>query len=740
MTPSSPETEQPVQPVAPVGPPDLAAPELYINRELSWLAFNARVLEEARDVQVPLLERLKFLCIATANLDEFFMVRVAGLKEQLSQRVTDTPADGLTPLRQLEAISTECHRLVTAVYDCFNQELVPELKKHGISLVSITDLGKEQKNQLRGFFRREVMPVLTPLAVDPGHPFPHLKNKSLNLAIAFDRTGPDGKPLCGVVQVPSMLDRLVPVANRQGNRAFAFLEDVIAIFVDELFPGLKATEVMPFRVTRNWDLELDDEEAEDLLTFIQKELRKRDRGRAVRLEQGRGRHPATQAMLFRSLGIQQADVYNIDGPINLADLMGLATSLPAPPELRFPAFEPPVQPGLDEVDLFQRIREKDILLHHPYESFNTVTDFIRRAAEDPQVLAIKQTLYRTSIDSPVIKALVKAAELGKQVTVIVELKARFDEEINIGWARALEAAGVHVVYGLMGLKTHCKVAMVVRREQGLLRRYMHLSTGNYNPNTAKIYTDLSLFTSNDDFGDDASALFNLLTGYSNPPGFKHLITAPIDLHDRVLELIAKEGELGSKGRIVAKMNSLVDAETIRALYKASQAGAKIDLIVRGICCLRPGIPGISENIRVLSVVDRFLEHSRIYVFGDGEREQMFVASADWMPRNFIRRVEVMFPILDADIRKRIRDEILDTMLRDTVKNRLLQPGGAYRRVIPEEGKPGLRSQQHFLDVSLTAAQQASKDMSRHFIVRRSRDMKPEEKKPAGPTPKEEKSA
>ncbi|MBM4379620.1 MAG: polyphosphate kinase 1 [Deltaproteobacteria bacterium] len=727
----------------PLQAPALDSPGLYINRELSWLAFNTRVLEEARDASVPLLERLKFLCIASSNLDEFFMVRVASLKEQLSQavQVAQTP-DGMTPLRQLEAIGTESHRLVTALYDCFNHELVPELKRHGISLLGSSELGREQKTQLRGFFRREVMPVLTPLAVDPGHPFPHLKNKTLNLAIAFDRLGPDGKPLCGVVQVPSMLDRLVPVTNRLGQRAFAFLEDVISLFADELFPGLKVVEAMPFRVTRNWHLELDEEEAEDLLTHIQRELRKRDKGRAVRLEQGRGRHPSTQAMLARALGLSVADVYNIDGPINLADLMWLATSLPAPPELRYPATDLPVRPDLEEVDLFERIAEQDLLLHHPYESFQTVVDFIRRAAEDPQVLAIKQTLYRTSIDSPVVKALARAAELGKQVTVIVELKARFDEEVNIGWARALEAAGVHVVYGLLGFKTHCKVLMVVRREKGLLRRYIHLGTGNYNPNTSRIYTDLSLFTANEEFGEDCSALFNLLTGYSNPPGLKHLKVAPIDLHDTVLAAIEREAARGADGRIVAKMNSLVDAETIRALYRASQAGVKVDLVVRGICCLRPGVPGVSDNIRVLSVVDRFLEHSRVYVFGHGERELMYVASADWMPRNFLRRVEVAWPVLDADVRARIREEILATMLRDTVKNRLLQPGGSYRRMQPEEGDPNLRSQARFTELAQGAHRAAKVEVARHFISRRARERQSgaQPPSPSPSVPRDEKSS
>jgi polyphosphate kinase len=581
--------------------------------------------------------------------------------------------------------------------------------------------------------------------VDPGHPFPHLKNKTLNLAIAFDRLGPDGKPLCGVVQVPAMLDRLVPVTNKQGQRAFAFLEDVISLFADELFPGLKVVEAMPFRVTRNWHLELDEEEAEDLLTHIQRELRKRDKGRAVRLEQGRGRHPATQAMLARALGLQQGDVYDIDGPINLADLMGLATSLPAPPELRYPPSDLPVRPDLEETDLFEKISERDLLLHHPYESFQTVVDFIRRAAEDPQVLAIKQTLYRTSIDSPVIKALARAAELGKQVTVIVELKARFDEEVNIGWARALEAAGVHVVYGLIGFKTHCKVLMVVRREKGQLRRYMHLGTGNYNPNTARIYTDLSLFTANEDFGEDCSALFNLLTGYSNPPGLKHLKVSPIDLHDTVLDAIEREAAHGADGRVVAKMNSLVDAETIRALYRASQAGAKVELMVRGTCCLRPGIPGVSDNIRVISVVDRFLEHSRVYVFGHGERELMYLSSADWMPRNFLRRVEVAWPVLDADVRQRIRNEILTTMAKDTVKNRVLQPDGTYRRAGNEEGEPGLRSQVRFVELAQGALQAAKAEAARHFIVRRAREPRgsgssPAVKSPALPVRDEKSSA
>jgi len=709
-------------------PHDRESARLFLNRELSWLEFNGRVLEEARDPSVPLVERLKFLSIVASNLDEFFMVRVAGLKQQLSGNVSETPPDGLTAAEQLAAISQRTHAMVSEQYRVWREEVAPRLAETaGVRLVRPGSLTPEQRALIVATFSHEVWPVLTPLAVDPGHPFPILRNRSLNLAISLQREkGKVGQKLSmvAVVQVPAVLPRLFELPRAQEEAAalatasaesadshpprstvsFVLLEDLIAMHVGDLFPGFRVVGCNAFRVTRNFDLSIDEDEADDLLKTIQKELRRRERGNAVRLEIAHETPSEVVTFLRTALRLEPDDVYLVDGPLHLADLVPIAGREDLR-EWKDEPFSPQIVPPLQEYDdIFQVIANKDILLQHPYESFEDVVEFVSEAADDPNVLAIKQTLYRTSADSPIVRSLIRAAENGKQVTAVVELKARFDEAPNIQWARTLEDAGVHVVYGLLGLKTHCKVALVVRREGGHIKRYVHLSTGNYNPNTARVYADVSYFTARDAFADDAGGLFNLLTGYSSPPSWKRFDVAPVGLHDKILGLIEREASFGTRGRIVAKMNSLVDAAVIKALYRASQAGASIDLIVRGICCLRPGVPGTSDNIRVISIVDRFLEHARVFHFGNGGKDEVYLSSADWMPRNFLRRVEVMFPIDDPALRERLIKEILGISLADNVKARRLGPDGSYHRPTAEERMPPLRSQVRFMELAREKAQ------------------------------------
>ncbi|HVZ86905.1 MAG TPA: polyphosphate kinase 1 [Polyangia bacterium] len=693
---------------------DPASAKLFINRELSWLGFNERVLEEARDPSVPLVERLKFLAIVASNLDEFFMVRVAGLKQQLSGNVAETPPDGLTPAEQLSAISTRTHAMVAELYRTWREEVAPRLAEAGIRPLRPADLSAEQKAHLAPYFAREVWPVLTPLAVDPNHPFPMLRNRSLNLAVLMHRDHDRvarRETMVAVVQVPSVLPRVTEVPGG-GRFSFVLLEDLIALHAGELFPGFRVVGCSPFRVTRNFDLSIDEDEADDLLKTIQKELRRRERGSAVRLEIAHDTPAEVVSFLSAALRLENDDIYRCDGPLHLADLAPIGSREDLR-EYRDEPFSPQIVPPLQEYeDIFRVIAQRDVLLQHPYESFEDVVEFIAEAAADPNVLAIKQTLYRTSADSAIVRALIRAAENGKQVTAVVELKARFDEAPNIQWARTLEDAGVHVVYGLIGLKTHCKVALVVRREGNRIKRYVHLSTGNYNPATARIYGDLSYFTARDAYADDAGALFNLLTGYSSPPSWKKFAVAPVGLQERIIALIDREAALGTRGRIVAKMNALVDAPVIKALYRASQAGVSIDLVVRGICCLRPGVPGTSENIRVTSIVDRFLEHARIFAFGNGGKREVYLSSADWMPRNFQRRVEVMFPIEDEGLRDRVLDEILGIALADNVKARRLGPDGSYTRVRPEPAANGVsaaspravRSQYRFMELAREKAQ------------------------------------
>ena len=702
---------------------DLERPELYLNRELSWLEFNQHVLDEARDDSVPIVERLKFLSITQSNLDEFLMVRVAGLQEQYLEGVTDRPADGMTPSEQLAAIATRMERMYDDLSGTFLELLVPELERAGVNLTTPSELPEAEQRRLHRYFQEQVYPILTPLALDPRHPFPHVPNKRIHLIIMLAGEEP-GQPAFAVVQVPAVLSRLTPVRTEGESADFVLLDDVIGEHAGDLFRGFQLVGAWPFRVIRNHDLSIDEEEAEDLLETIREEVRRRDRGNAVALEVSTACHPDAIEVLQRALKVHESFVFHMDSPLSLPDMTALSAPIKGRDELKDAPFTPAASPAFMGVDdIFEVIAERDVLLHHPYESFDPVVQFIEQSASDPEVLAIKQTLYRTSGDSPIVKALMRAAENGKQVVALVEIKARFDEENNIHWARRLEEAGVHVVYGLVGLKTHCKTMLVVRREGGVLRRYVHLGTGNYNPSTARLYTDVSLFTSRPDVGEDATNLFNLLTSCTAPESWRRLIVAPLGLHESVLGLIEREAayaRAGKPARIIAKMNSLQDPDAIRALYRASQAGVEIDLVVRGICCLRPGLPGISENIRVRSIVDRFLEHSRLYYFEAGGRQLVYGSSADWMPRNFQRRVEVMFPIEAEHARRRVVEELLKTSLRDNVKARILQPDGSYERLdTPDDPAARVRSQVEFLALADGAEKEASARFAaeRPFIVR-----------------------
>ncbi len=730
MVPSSiPAALPPSASMVPAAPesPDLRSTTLYLNRELSWIEFNARVLAEAENESAPLLERLKFHAIVASNLDEFFMVRVAGLKQQQTGEVGELPADGLTAHEQLVKISARVHELISQQMAALVGNLLPRLASDGtFMLVKPESLAADALAALDERFHNEVFPILTPIAIDPGHPFPHVRNKSLNLGVMFSREG-ESEPGFGVVQVPMMLPRLLEVSGVKGpsgqpaKHAFVLLEDLIARHVGFIFPGVRLKGVYAFRVTRNFDLEIDEEEAQDLLQVIQQELRRRERGAAVRLEVAGEPTPDSLAKLVRALKLDlERDVYRT-AFLNVSDLMGWV-----PREERRDLRDEPynalvVPPLRDADDIFAVVREGDILLHHPYESFDPVVELITRAADDPDVLAIKQTLYRAGGDSPIVKALARAAESGKQVTAIVELKARFDEESNIVWARTLEQSGVHVVYGLLGLKTHAKCLLIIRRERGGLRRYVHLATGNYNTTTARHYTDVALLTARPAIGADASSLFNLLTGYSAPAKWNSLVVAPLGLHEAILGLIARETEHARQGRparIVAKMNSLVDEDVIEALYRASQAGVPISLMVRGICCLRPGIAGVSENIEVRALIDRYLEHGRIFHFANAGKDEVYISSADWMPRNFHRRVEVMVPIEDPLLRSRLID-ILGITWSDNVKGWTLDSSGAYVRIQPRPGAPLIRSQQRFIELTrdkVKVADQAARAPSRFHMA------------------------
>ena len=707
---------------------NLSDPQYYINRELSWLEFNNRVLHEACDPRTPLLERLKFLAIFSSNLDEFFMVRVAGLKQQVEATVNLLTPDGRTPQKQLDDIRLHLNPQLKKHNAEFEEVLRPLLVQQGIYILDYIELNPKQRSYLDNYFEEQIFPVLTPLAVDPSHPFPHISNLSLNLAVVVKNPDTE-EEFFARVKVPQVLPRFLPLPPElrvQDNGKIANwsgipLEQAIAHNLESLFPGMSIQEYHPFRITRDADLELEEDEADDLLLAIEQELRKRRMGgNTVRLEI-RSQTPAlVRSRLLEDLGLTESDIYEVDGLLALRDLMYfLALPLPElkdPPRqsvvpsrlqrLREPCIDTDVLEQEEGKDFFSIIREKDLLVHHPYQSFSgTVVRFITSAAHDPNVLAIKMTLYRTSGDSPIVNALIAAAENGKQVSVLVELKARFDEENNIYWARRLERVGVHVVYGLVGLKTHSKIVLVVRREKDRMRRYVHIGTGNYNPKTARLYTDLGLFSCREELGADLTDVFNFLTGYSRQKSYREIMVAPVNMRDRFLELIKREidnVQNGFSGRIVAKMNALVDPQIISALYEASRAGVQIDLIIRGICCLRPGLPNLSDNIRVISIIGRFLEHSRIYYFYNNNQEEIYIGSADWMRRNLDRRVEVITPIKDQEIAKDLQ-EILGIMLADNRHAWELQPDGNYTQRCPGDNCPEANSQKTIMSMALRSA-------------------------------------
>jgi polyphosphate kinase len=681
-------------------------PAHFINRELSWLEFNQRVLDEALDARNPLLERLKFFCIVSSNLDEFFEVRVAGIKQQIESDTVERSLDGLTSTETFQAIVKRVRQMLHDQYASWRHDLQPSLAKHGIRILDIPELDLQDSGWLLQYFRAQVRPVLTPLAIDPAHPFPQLLNKSLNLIVRLemDRNGESIKHLA-VVQIPRILPRMVRLPRSDGRQDYVYLSRLIGHHLADLFPGTRIIGYWPFRVTRNSELYIDEEEAANLLKAVENELHNRRKGDAVRLEIDYECPEFIREVLLKTLRLTEDDLYLIDGPLNPTRLMTLYEGDHSP-ELRDTPFVAPIAASLKEQpDIFAAIRERDILLHHPYENFDTVVDFLEQSASDPDVLAIKQTLYRSGGDPRIIGALEKAVRNGKQVTTVVELRARFDEANNILWARQLEEAGVHVVYGLVGYKIHAKSSLVVRREGHHIRRYVHLATGNYNPTTAKTYTDLGLLTCRPDVGEDATNFFNLLTGICQFQGMRKLVVAPFELHQRVLELVRSEAENARRGlpaRIILKLNSLAEQEVIEELYRASQAGVKVDLIVRGICCLRPGVKGISENITVRSIVDRFLEHSRVYYFENACQPLVFVASADWMQRNFFRRIEFAFPIEDGVLRERLIGEVLAISLADNTKARLLRADGSYIRQSPQRGQKARRSQAEFIALATGA--------------------------------------
>ena len=679
--------------------PGVIGPEHYGNRDLSWLEFNARVLEEAEDETNPLLERLKFLSIFSSNLDEFMMVRISGIRSQILG--LEEPEDELPEKLTVQEIYHQAHtrakELVARQYRCLNEDLLPRLAEQGLRLRRPDELNPEQQAFVDDFFRKTVYPVLTPMAIDPSHPTPHLRTRGLYLAATIEqpwiRAGAP-KMLLAAVQLPSVLPRLIRLPGAADD--FILLEQLVASQLGELFGGSRVICSTTMRITRDADFDIDgDQVLHDLSQAVEEGLKALRHREAVRLEIAAGTDPELLDAIRRPLKLQLAEIYEIDGPLDLTAFMEWM-ALENYPQLHDEPFVSRRPAGLDEgSNLFNVIRDHDVLVHHPYESFGCVVDFLRQAAEDPDVLAIKQTLYRAGSESPVIRALISASEKGKNVTAVVELLARFDEQSNVNWARQLERAGVHVVYGFVELKTHCKITLVVRREGNDLRRYVHLGTGNYNASTAKIYTDFGYFTCKESFGEDATALFNFLTGYSRGHNWQHLSISPNDLHRRVLSLIEREADKARQGlpaRIWAKVNALVDPDVIQALYRASQAGVKIHLLVRGSCCLRPGIEGISENIRVTSILDRLLEHSRVYIFGAGDDADIYVASADWMPRNFRRRVEVAFPLVDPGPRHRILHRIMPILLEDNVKAREMLPNGKYTRVQRPPDAPQLRAQ------------------------------------------------
>lgn len=686
-------------------------PEYYTNRELSWVLFDRRVLAEARDKTIPLFERLKFLSITASNLDEFFMVRVASIKDMVNAKYEKRDIAGMTPREQLAALHDAIHELVDLQYSTFNRSLYPQLAAAGLTILrSHEELTEEEAVFADRYFEENVYPVLTPMAVDSSRPFPLIRNKTLNIGAMVRKKGGEGDLEFAMVQVPGVLSRVIELPERDGGRRVIFLEELIRRNMDKLFLNYDIVCAHPFRIMRNADLTIEEDEAADLLKEIEKQLKKRQWGEAIRLEVESGMDKKLLKFLKKELPIEEQHIYEIDGPLDLTVLMKVF-GLDGFESLKTPGYTPAAVPELPAgCNLFDEIRKGDILLHHPYQTFTPVVDFIRQAANDPQVLAIKQTLYRVSGNSPIIAALAQAAENGKQVSVLVELKARFDEENNIVWARMLEKAGCHVIYGLVGLKTHSKITLVVRREEDGIRRYVHLGTGNYNDATAKLYTDIGMLTCSEPIGEDATAVFNMLSGYSEPRRWNRLSLAPLWLKDKFLYLIGREkqyAEAGRPARIIAKMNSLCDPDIIAALYEASSSGVQIDLIVRGICCLKVGIPGVSEHITVRSIVGNFLEHARIFYFENGEHYEIYCGSADWMPRNLERRVEILFPV-EAPALKEELMHVLEVQLADTVKASVLQPDGHYEK-IDRRGRKAICAQEQFAREATERARAAAQE-------------------------------
>lgn len=682
---------------------DFTKPEFYTNRESSWVAFNDRVLSEARDKSLPLFERLKFLSITASNLDEFFMIRVASLKDMVHAGYTKKDIAGLTATEQIDMILKEVHELVNLQYSTYNRSLLPALKQQGLEVVVChEDLSKEQGAFVDQYFEENVYPVLTPMAMDSSRPFPLIRNKSLNIGALISKKG---ETEFATVQVPSVLPRIIRLPEgKKGEKRVILLEEVIERNIQKLFLNYNVICAHPYRIMRNADLTIDEDEAADLLKEIQRQLKKRQWGEVIRLEIEDKMDKHLLKVLKKEFGIKEEEIFSINGPLDLTFLMKMY-GLDGFDHLKYESYHPqPVPDMMGDEDIFTQIRNGDILLHHPFMTFNPVVDFVKQAAKDPDVLAIKQTLYRVSGNSPIIAALAQAAENGKQVSVLVELKARFDEENNIVWAKMLEKAGCHVIYGLVGLKTHSKITLVVRREEDGIRRYVHLGTGNYNDATAKLYTDCGLLTCSEPIGEDATAVFNMLSGYSEPKSWNKLAVAPIWLRNRFLKLIRREARNALEGKpahIIAKMNSLCDKDIIAALYEASAAGVKVDLIIRGICCLKVGIPGVSENITVRSIVGNFLEHSRIFYFYHNGSKEVYMGSADWMPRNLDKRVEILFPVESERLKMEVI-HILQIQLEDNVKAHILQPDGSYEKV-DRRGKVKMNSQEYFCEEAVERA-------------------------------------
>lgn len=683
---------------------DFAKPEYYTNRELSWLGFDKRVLSEVKDKTIPLFERLKFVSITSSNLDEFFMVRVASLKDMVHAKYKKRDIAGLSAGEQLTQILSEAHNLVNLQYTTYNRSILPALKQRGIRLITEHEkLSKEQQQYVDHYFEENIYPVLTPMAVDSSRPFPLIRNKSLNIGALILEKGEESKYDFATVQVPAGLPRIISLPDgKSGERRMILLEQVIERNIGRLFLNNDVICAHPYRIMRNADLSIDEDEAEDLLQEIQKQLKKRQWGEVIRLEVEDTMDPRLLKILKEAFASKESDIFSINGPLDLTFLMKMY-AMEGFDDCRYKKYQPQPVPGI-EVDtcLFDQIAKRDILLHHPYMTFEPVVNFIKQAAKDPKVLAIKQTLYRVSGNSPIIAALAQAAENGKQVSVLVELKARFDEENNILWAKMLEKAGCHVIYGLVGLKTHSKITLVVRREEDGIRRYVHLGTGNYNDSTAKLYTDCGILTCAEQIGEDATAVFNMLSGYSEPKSWNKLVVAPIWLRNRFLRLIEREtknARAGKNAHIIAKMNSLCDKQIIAALYEASAAGVKIELIIRGICCLKVGIPEVSEHIQVRSIVGNFLEHSRIFYFYNDGQEDIYMGSADWMPRNLDRRVEILFPVECEQLKEEVK-HILEIQLKDNVKAHILQPNDSYEK-IDKRGKVLLNSQEYFCEEAKT---------------------------------------